>query len=180
MGTKNWNILPDWEGQPAIIIGNAPRMSQELADAVRHEGKVIAVNKAVRFAPWADLFVALDPLPAYWEAVAGLAIPKKVVGLPDADVGDNEALYAGMFYESVKTPDGGMIEIRNNYLAAMRIAARLGADRLILLGLDPEAYEAEHGHTGFRGFVEAVPQVIASIEAEGREVQVVQLAPEER
>ena len=53
------------------------------------------------------------------------------------------------------------IQIRNNSLAAIRIAYMAGANKIILLGFDPERYEEIHAHTGFRGLKEGLEQITA-------------------
>src|SRR5574340_452042 len=89
---------------------------------------VVGGNRAVRYAPWADMFVALDPHHPFWEEADKLGFTGVRVCGVDCDY---DAMYAGPFYERV-----GSLEIRNNALAALRIAFRSGAKRIILLGFD--------------------------------------------
>lgn len=163
MTTKVWEIPADmWAGETVAILGAGPDMTAELAEAAKGF-KTIAVNRAVKFAPWADMFVALDPHHPFWDerdSFQGM----KVIGVPDTEY---DALYCGMLYERVKMPDGAVIEIRNNALAAVRIAARAGAKELLLIGFDPERYEEIHAHTGFRGLVQGLKQITDELEALG-------------
>lgn len=166
---KKWEIPADmWAGETVAILGAGPDMTEELAKTAQGY-KTIAVNRAVQFAPWADMFVALDPHHPFWEEADKLGFNgMRVIGV---DHDDYDALYPGMMYEAVKMPDGAVIEIRNNALAAIRIAFRAGARKIILLGFDPERYEETHAHTGFRGLVDGLEQIIAELRAAGIEVE---------
>ena len=164
--TTPWIIPADlWAGENVAILGAGPDMTAALAETARGH-KTIAVNRAVKFAPWADMFVALDPHHPFLDAAADFA-GLKVCGIEC----DLDALYAGMFYERVTMPDGAQIEIRNNALAAIRIAALAGAKKIILLGFDPERYEEIHAHTGFRGLVQGLEQITAELRAAGIEIE---------
>lgn len=165
--TTIWNPDGIWQGETVAILGAGPDMTAELA-ATAKGYKTIAVNRAVKFAPWADMFVALDPHHPFWEEAdrigfAGL----RVCGVEC----DYDALYAGMFYETVQMGEGHTLQIRNNALAALRIAALAGAKRIILLGFDPVRYEEVHAHTGFSGLVQGLAQITAELRANGIDVQ---------
>lgn len=150
---------PDWSGLTVAILGNGPGMSHELAASVRAD-RVIACNRAVRFSPYADLFVALDPEHHVDLDFDGL----RVVGVEcEAD-----AMYAGLLYERVVLGEGHVIEIRNNLLAAIRIAAATGSARIALYGVDTAAYEAEHD---FRGVTEGLAALVAELGARGIAVE---------
>jgi len=168
MSTK-WQIPADlFAGQTVAILGAGPDMTEDLA--AKAEGyKTIAVNRAVKFAPWADMFVALDPHHPFWEEADKLGFKgMRVIGV---DHDDYDALYPGMMYEQVQMSDGYLLEIRNNALAAIRIAFKGGAKKIILLGFDPDRYEEIHAHTGFRGLKQGLDQIIAEIRAAGVEVE---------
>lgn len=165
--TTPWTITPNWQGQTVAILGAGPDMTAELAATARGH-KTIAVNRAVVHAPWADMFVALDPHHPFWEEADRLAFAGlRVCGVPC----DIDALYPGMLYESVQLGPGHTIEIRNNALAAIRIAQRMGAAKIILLGFDPERYQEVHAHTGFTGLAAGLAQITAELQAAGIEVQ---------
>jgi hypothetical protein len=126
--------------------------------------KTIAVNRAVKFAPWADMFVALDPHRPFWEEKDNAGFKGICVcGVPC----DIDAMYAGMFYERVAMPDGATLEVRNNALAAVRIAARTGAAKIVLLGFDCARYEEVHKDTGFSGLTQGLAQMVAELRAAG-------------
>ena len=59
--TTRWAVPPDlWAGETVAILGAGPDMTADLASSAKGY-KTVAVNRAVKFAPWADMFVALDP-----------------------------------------------------------------------------------------------------------------------
>ena len=142
-------------------------MTAELAATAKGH-KTIAVNRAVKFAPWADMFVALDPHHPFWEEADRLGFTGLRVCGVECEL---DALYAGMFYETVQMGQGHTLQIRNNALAAIRIAALAGASSMILLGFDPERYEEVHAHTGFTGLVQGLEQISAELRAQGIDVK---------
>lgn len=167
--TTNWQIPPDlWAGETVAILGAGPDMTEELA-ATAKDYITIACNRAIQFAPWATMFVALDPHHPFWEEADRLGF--KGVRVLGVEHDKYDALYPGMMYERVQMSDGATLEIRNNALAAIRIAFKAGAKKIILLGFDPERYEETHAHTGFRGLKEGLQQIIAEMQAAGVEVE---------
>ena len=163
--TTKWQIPADmWQGETVAILGAGPDMTEELA-ANAKGFKTIACNRAIKFAPWADMFVALDPHHPFWEEADRLEFKgMRVIGV---DHPDYEALYPGMMYERVQVSPAETIEIRNNALAAIRIAYLVGANKIMLLGFDPERYEETHAHTGFRGLKQGLEQITAELLANG-------------
>jgi hypothetical protein len=175
MMTTKWNPDGIWQGATVAILGAGPDMTEELALTAKGH-KTIAVNRAVRYAPWADMFVALDPHHPFWEEANKLGF----AGIRVCGVQCNyDAMYAGQFYERVVMGPLRTIEIRNNALAALRIAFRAGAKRLILLGFDTARYEEIHAHTGFTGLTEGLAQLIAEIRAAGVTVEQID-SPEQK
>ncbi len=164
--TTPWTIPSDmWAGQTVAILGAGPDMTAELAETARGY-RTIAVNRAVKFAPWADMFVALDPHHPFWEDAAHFN-GMRICGVEC----ELDALYPGMMYETVQYQPGHRIQIRNNALAAIRIAALAGTSKIILLGFDPERYEEIHAHTGFYGLVAGLEQITAELRGKGIEVE---------
>lgn len=164
--TKKWTIESDmWAGETVAIIGAGPDVTEELALAAKGS-KTIAVNRAIKFAPWADMFVALDPHHPFWDSAKDFK-GIKVCGVEC----DYDAMYAGSFYETVKIDNHHTVQIRNNALAAIRIAFMAGAKKIRLLGFDPERYEEIHAHTGFYGLKQGLEQIIAELVAAGVEAE---------
>ncbi len=167
--TTPW-IVPAlmWQNQTVAILGNGPTMTQELADSLACY-KRIAVNRAVKFAPHADMFVALDPHHPFWadaEDFTGL----RVCGV-ECEI---DALYAGMWYEQVRLGPSHVVDMRNNFLAAIRIASLAGASKILLAGVNAPLYDELHAHTGFSGFTEGLAQITAELRAQGVEVEQVE------
>lgn len=165
--TTPWTITPEWQGQTVAVLGAGPDMTPELAETARGH-KTIVVNRAVKFAPWADMFVALDPHHPFWDEADRLDFKgMRVCGVEC----EHDALYPGVMYETVILAPGNVIEIRNNALAAIRIAALMGAKKIMLLGFDPERYEEVHAHTGFTGLVAGLAQITAELRANGIDIE---------
>ena len=166
--TTRFDLTGLWNGETVAILGAGPDMTEELA-ATANGHKTIAVNRAVKFAPWADMFVALDPHHPFWEEADNLGF--KGIRILGVERDDYDAYYCGMWYERVQIAPGHVIEIRNNALAAIRIAEKAGAKKIILLGFDPSRYEEIHKHTCFYGLTEGLEQVIADLRSNGIEVE---------
>lgn len=166
--TSKFDVSGIWNGETVAILGAGPDMTAELAETANGY-KTIAVNRAVKFAPWASMFIALDPHHPFWEEADKLDFKgMRIIGI---EIDEYDALYPGMMYEKVDIAPGHTIEIRNNALAAIRIAYLAGAKKIILLGFDPERYEEIHAHTGFRGLVQGLDQITAELRTNGVEVE---------
>lgn len=135
--TKPFNLAGQWAGETVAVLAAGPSMSQALADSMRQH-RCIALNHTVSLAPWADMFLALDPGPTFCAQMPDFP-GIRICGIDDPHT---DALYAGMLYERVTLGQGHTVEIRNNGLAAIRVAARMGAARILLCGFDP----AERGY----------------------------------
>ncbi len=163
--TTKWQIPADmWLGKTVAILGAGPDMTEDMAATAKGH-KTIAVNRAVKFAPWADMFVALDPHHPFWEEADNIGFNgMRVLGVENEDY---DALYPGMMYETVKVAENHTIQIRNNALAAIRVAYLAGAKKIILLGFDPDRYEEVHAYTGFFGLKQGLDQIIAELRSKG-------------
>ncbi len=150
---------PDWSGLTVVIVGNAPDMTAE--QAIGRADKTIAVHNGLQYAPNADLYVALDPSHHVGLDFAGL----RVVG---SETDDDGAMCVGHAGDNVRMSDFETLNIRNNLLAAMRIAAASGASRIVLVGVDTAAYEAKHN---FRGLSEGLIAIVAELESRGIAVE---------
>jgi hypothetical protein len=168
--TTRWEIPADlWAGETVAVLATGPSMDQALADSVR-EHKRIAVRRAFRFAPDADMLVALDGPSgslddAFWEDARDFA-GLRVCGVESDDI---DAKYVGLLYETVVIGEGHTISIRNNGLAAIRIAERAGAAKILLLGFEPERYEEVHAP--WFGLAKGLEQITAELRAKGIEVK---------
>ena len=138
--------LPNWPGATVAIIGAAPAHLDDL-----RQYKSIAVNRAVALAPWADVLVSLD----------GNYPPSAFKGL--CLVGNAQAAgqYLPMPYEVVCLGPSHVIHIRQNTLAAMRVAAMCGAAKIVLAGINAARYEQLHNYRGLTEGLAALTQELA-------------------
>lgn len=154
------SALPNYTGQTVVIIGDGPSLTDELLASVSALPRIVA-NRAVARVPDADILVSID---GNWPAEAENFTGLRIVGVPT----EKEALYLAFPHEIVTLAPGHVVHIRNNILAAMRIAVQAGAKKLILLGIDPAEYEALHN---FRGFSEGLAALTAELAGQGIEVE---------
>lgn len=155
--TTTWKITPDWQGQTVAVLASGPNMSQEVADALRKHRRIV-VNFTHRLAPDGDMLVAMDGnWPQEFRDFAGM----RVTGVLDDDL---DALYIGPRWERVQLAPGHEIEVHNSGLTAIRIAAQMGAARIILAGFSPET--SGHWYDDVKEEYRGVAQGLAAIEAE--------------
>lgn len=155
--TTTWKITPDWQGQTVAVLASGPNMSREVADALREHRRIV-VNFTHRLAPDADMLVAMDGnWPQELRDFAGL----RVTGVLDDEL---DALYIGPRWERVQIAPGHEIEVHNSGLTAVRIAAQMGAARIILAGFDLDT--PGHWYDGVQEEYTGVAQGIAALEAE--------------
>jgi hypothetical protein len=168
--TTPWVPYGLWMGKTVAVLGSGPSMTQELADSVRHLPRICA-RRAARFAMDADLLVALDgPADAdSWRESEGFA-GLRIVGFERDDL---DARYLHIAHERVTLGEGHVVEIRNNGLVAIRIAAMAGAAKIVLLGFDRGQYgaHAPAGAGGYVGLEEGLDALIAELGAKGIEVE---------
>lgn len=131
--TKPWKITPDWAGQTVAVLGSGPSLTPAVIESLAQH-RVIVVNYSFALAPEADMLVALDADPVFWASAAGFT-GMRVCGTAIDEI---DALCAGPRFERITLAPGHVIETCNSGLAAIRIAAEMGAARIILAGFDPE------------------------------------------
>ncbi len=128
-----------WPGATVAILGTGPSLSREDVDFVRGRARVIAINDAHTFAPFADVLYSSDQL--WWRrhrdvsfgglkfAIASVKGQKhdtlKVPGLQI--VGNTGPL-------GLETDPTGIRHGKNSGYAAVNLAVHLGAARILLLG----------------------------------------------
>lgn len=162
--TIPYTIERIWEGETVVVIGNADKMTAAIANKYQ-SFRSIAVNRAVKFAPWADILVSIDGnWPKEGENFAGVRI-----------VGNTSEIDAGMIdfpRERVSLQTGTVLHIRNNSISAIRLAADLGASKIVLVGFDPAAYEKKND---FSGFAVALDALITELREKWISVEMVSL-----
>jgi hypothetical protein len=154
-----WQVPLLWPGATVAVVGAGPSATPAAIAAVRGL-PTIAVNRAITLVPDADMVASIDGnWPPEGDTFAGL----RVVGVPC----ERDAYYLGVAYEVVRISPSEVLHIRNNTLWAMRIAARAGAKKIVLIGIDPVRYEEIHS---FRGFAAGLAALVQEFAAQGIEV----------
>ena len=166
--TKPWQPSGEWAGETVAVLASGQNMSVEVADALRHH-RTIAVNFAIRAAPWADMLVALDGnWPQELRDFEGI----RVTGIVDDTL---DALYVGMVYETVIFDSGEVVTFRNSGLHAIRVAAAMGASRIILAGFNPlhpgHFYDDEVDTGEYVGVYHGLQKITAELTARGIKVE---------
>lgn len=155
--TTPWNIKPLWQGEAVAVLAGGPSMNAAVAAELRKH-RCIVVNHAHLRAPWADMLVVLDLNLPLWAAASAFA-GMRVCGV-SSDLVD--ALYVGPMYERVAMGTNHNIEIHNSGLAAIRIAAAMGAKSIILAGFDPELAPGRYA-----GLAQGLAALIAELRGRG-------------
>lgn len=168
--TTPWIVPRMWEGETVAVLASGPSMTQALADSVKQHRRICA-RRSVRFAPDADMLVTLDgPSDAeFWPEAKGFS-GICVIGY---ECDEADAMYVNLPHERITLGEGHAIEVRNNGLVAIRVAARAGAAKILLLGFDRGRYEARASNVaiGFRGMEEGLSALIAELRGKGIEIE---------
>lgn len=128
-------IKPEWAGQTAAIFASGPSMSHDIADQCRGLRAIAINNQSFDCAPWADVIYGSDAKwwRHYWPVVRALpgrkisveiGLPIKGVEYlrPSREVYDDRPCYLSTG--------------ANSGYAALCLAAKLGAARVLLYGYD--------------------------------------------
>lgn len=136
-----------------VCLGTGPSLTAADVDACRGRAPVIAINDAVRLAPWADVLYAADA--RWWRhhkgvpAFTGARFSVKGPNAHDAHPPDVCVLkYAG-FDGLALDPSGlclGKLGGQNSGYQAINLAVHLGASRIVLLGYDMHANDGGPSH----------------------------------
>ena len=183
-----WRIDPlFWAGETVVILGNGASLAASLKDArgLLAGCKVLAINDALRLAPWADAHYFCDPEWAQWpEKVAGgktraellrdftghkfilecKALWPQFPGCkPLRNYGWNPAGGSA----GINPQNDGVYTGRNSGYATIVLAAKMGAARIILLGFDMRpghwfgAYPRDNSPQGYESvFLPAFPHLV--------------------
>lgn len=172
-------VRPVWRGLPAVIIGGGPSLTQEQvalvarareADAVR----VVAVNDAYLWAPWADVMYASDS--SWWQDHArGIGKPRigfsgeqqrqrfesfagERCSIQDSGSGVEDARVHivrnarvnpqgdGIHADGLSLDPTALLTGRNSGWQAINLAVLAGANPVILLGFDGRVAKDGRSH----------------------------------
>ena len=161
--------LPDLTGKTVLVVGGAPCVL-----GAHNADYIIAASSGIKSAPNADMLVTIDNMmPPYGVGADADFTGLRVVGVPS---GNPAHLYIPFPYERVRLAPLHTVEVRNNGLAAIRLAAKQGARRILLAGFDPAKYDAANVEYGYdRVTATAFPALIAELRTTGVEVEQIDL-----
>jgi hypothetical protein len=140
-----------WVGETVVCLATGPSLTAADVDYCRGRARVIAINDAVRLAPWADALYACDAV--WWKWHAGVPTftgPKW--SLEDRAWASHAARYPDvqrlantgrMGLERVPT---GLRSGRNSGYQAINLAVHYGAARILLLGYDMQPGRGGKNH----------------------------------
>jgi hypothetical protein len=158
------DVLPDgsWAGQPCFIIGGGPSLIGFDFDRLRGRGRVIAINKAFLYAPFADVVFFMDHASFYmwlkrgmfgadaitaWNEFKGFRVFLNLRGREVKDVYSIRSIGRVGLPTSLK---GGLYHGNNSGFGAIGIAICMGADPIYLLGYDLKHQgTVTHFHGGY-------------------------------
>lgn len=127
------------EGGTVVCLGGGPSLTPADVALVRGKGIVVAINDAVRLAPWAEVLYACDA--KWWHWHSNDPSVRAFAGLKFAlDPGARR--YAGVQVlrktgeTGLETNPIGLRAGRNSGYQAINLAVHLGAARVLLLGYD--------------------------------------------
>jgi len=167
--TTLWDIPSNFfEGQTVAILGTGPSLTPEaVAGAMKY--RTIAINRAIKLAPDAEMMLALDGnWPQEWRDFAGL----KITGCADDTL---DAMYIGMCYERIAVSKTETVEARKSGLAAIRLAAKGGAAKILLVGFDPHTAAHFHDSSGagksYQYLAQGLEAIIKELKAKGIEIE---------
>jgi hypothetical protein len=144
-----------WAGQACFIIGGGPSLKGFDFNRLRGRGRIIAINRAYEFVPFADVHYFMDR-PYY----------KRIQSEPSWRVFPGIKVYLNMSGYSI---EGGVVSLRpmgrtglsrslaegiyhgnNSGVGAIGLAHCLGANPVYLLGYDcKRTSESSHFHSGY-------------------------------
>lgn len=144
---------PDWTGERVAILACGPSLHRVDVWRLKGHCKVIAVNDAIKLAPWADVLYACDHL--WWIAnheAAKLPITRICADVrtrrdyPDMLLAEI-AKERGAYINKILTGETGLIGSGyNSGFQALNLAIQFGARDICLLGFDASLKHGAHWH----------------------------------
>jgi hypothetical protein len=137
-----WSVPPEWTGETCCILGGGPSLASVDFRALNRTGcRVIAINDAFRFAPWADVLYCLD--------VRASFTGKYLVTLENRIYGVKRIRNTGEL--GLETDPAGLRHGHNSGYQCINLAVHLGVSRIILFGYDMHVSgERTHAMDGVR------------------------------
>jgi GT2 family glycosyltransferase len=176
-----------WKGQRAFIIGGGSSLKGFDFEQLRGE-KIIAINRAVEYVPFAEIMFALDQKlynqysqhdkKLDWEKFESFRGLRVWVEAPGGSYG-NDVLLVKYLGKRGLTDDlaKGIFTGGNSGYAALNLAVCLGATTICLLGFDMDnsgnfhsGYQAPGGDPETRGWIDGFNELAPRLEAVGVKV----------
>lgn len=185
-----WTPDRRFAGQTVAVIAGGPSATPEAIASVSRYAKVV-VRESWRLCPIQHgVLLSLDG-DREWFRLArdvGGFLGLALTGNPDAGANELDFRYIGLRYERVRIDANTEVEIRNSGIAAVRVAAEMGATEILLVGFDMSRGYAlgyvpgvqKPGERPYGYAPEALAALIAELAAQGVTVRHVEKAPEIR
>jgi hypothetical protein len=138
-------------GGTAVCLASGPSLTGADVAYVRNRATVIAINDAIRLAPWADVFYS--GAREYWTRTERGALVRAFRGLKvrlclDADGAhlnaDGIVCLRNTGVQGLECAPTGLRHYQNSGGAAINLAVHLGAARVVLLGYDMGPSNGRH------------------------------------
>ena len=151
-----------WAGMRCFILGGGPSLEGFNFELLRDKGKIIAINRAFEYAPFADILFFMDQrfykmlhagrlgLDAQrkWAEFRGHKVFLNILGRQHDDVYSVRSLGRVGISNSLSK---GIYHGNNSGVGALGLAICLGANPIYLLGFDFKfRHEKSHFHSGYK------------------------------
>lgn len=124
-----------WPGETFVCLASGPSMTAEDAAFVRGKARVIAINRTVDLAPWADVLYCCDA--QMWKWMKGAqTFPGLKFGLQKVSADWGVTVLKNTGREGLELDPSGLRTGENSGYQAINLAVHLGARRIVLVGYD--------------------------------------------
>lgn len=134
-----------WQHSTVVCVGGGPSLTTADVDYCRGKARVVAINDAIRLAPWADVLYAADA--KWWAYYKGVELFDGLkFGLEPAAAKWGVTVLRNSGETGLETDPTALRAGRNSGYQAINLAVHLGAARVLLLGYDMAPSESGKTH----------------------------------